>query len=70
MPVYAFRCDVCQKEFDAFLTYDELDSGGNSKLQSCPKCDSYNVRRIIKIVVPVIYRGDGFTLKKEDKSNG
>ena len=67
-PLYDFHCDVCSNEFEVFMTYDDVDQNLNPKKQNrCPKCDSQRTRKILKSVA-VIYKADGFTLKKNESS--
>ena len=43
MPVYAYRCQDCQKRFAYRMTFDEYDT---RKIQ-CPNCQSAAVQRLI-----------------------
>lgn len=63
MPIYNYRCDDCQKEYSLELSVKDLDTSKETSLKRCPKCKSSKGTRIIKQSVPVVYKGDGFTLK-------
>jgi putative FmdB family regulatory protein len=43
MPLYEFKCNKCEQEFDKILTIKEMES---VKL-ACPKCESGDVKKLI-----------------------
>lgn len=63
---YQFRCLECSYEFDRELTLKEYADG--ALLQECPHCHSINYQRVFS-VVPVIFKGDGFTKAVKDESD-
>ena len=58
MATYTFRCTQCKEEFD-----EEMDRK-ESRTPPCPECGSKKTRKVIQ-ATPVIYKADGFTLKKD-----
>lgn len=52
MPRYAYRCTVCDHE------YDRRQRIGASSEGECPECSA--VARRVFHAVPVIYKGSGF----------
>lgn len=60
MRTYRYRCTLCKKEFEV-----QRDVKDESE-EVCPKCESNQTQRII-LPAPVIYKGSGFTLKREEK---
>ncbi|MEJ5201528.1 MAG: FmdB family zinc ribbon protein [Anaerolineales bacterium] len=46
MPTYEYRCLVCNRRFDIFMTYSEY----GTKPVSCTHCGSTNVQRLISRV--------------------
>lgn len=66
MPFYDLVCSDCKKEFEEFLKYDDVDNQLYVlRIVQCPRCKSNKIKRIIKNSIPVIYKGDGFTKKKD-----
>lgn len=57
MPIYAYRCESCGKEFDVFSRTFEVAP------KACPHCGSQNSRRLL--TVPVI-RAEGISEPKTD----
>jgi putative FmdB family regulatory protein len=43
MPMYEYRCQVCNKKFGKFLSYKEYETAQ----VSCPFCNSPDVTRVI-----------------------
>jgi len=43
MPMYEYRCQECQKQFEIFLTYQDYEE----KTVTCPACGTKNVMRVI-----------------------
>jgi putative FmdB family regulatory protein len=59
--IYTFRCNICNTEFDKdFKLKDVLKKSPKPR---CPECGGSTRKLINKI--PVHYRGDGFTLRKD-----
>ncbi len=46
MPVYAYRCQDCQRKFAIRMTYKEY----GTRAVQCPKCESKKVSRLINRV--------------------
>ena len=46
MPVYEYRCQVCKKQFEVFLSYQDYEK----KTITCPDCGANNIRRMISKV--------------------
>lgn len=44
MPIYEFRCKDCNYNFEELLKISESD-----KKISCPKCQSYNTKKVFSI---------------------
>jgi len=44
MPIYEFRCQKCNKQFETLLTSISDDALAGVK---CPKCKSHQVKKII-----------------------
>lgn len=57
MPVYEYRCNSCNQNFDELLTFS-----GAKETQECPQCHSRETERIIA-VPQVIFKGDGWADK-------
>lgn len=63
-PVYNIRCEDCGKEFEKYITYDEINEELEISISVfCPKCGSKNTHRLISHKIPVIYKAEGFTKK-------
>lgn len=64
MPVYRYRCDECQHEFEELHAID-------AAVPDCPECDAESVKRLI-VSAPTIARGvlthagDGRRASKEE----
>lgn len=59
--IYTFRCNTCNTEFDRdFKLKDVLKKSPKPR---CPHCGKPARKLINKI--PVHYRGEGFTLRKD-----
>ena len=41
MPIFEFRCQACQKEFEEFTSYNQI------KTVTCPKCKSKKIDKQI-----------------------
>ncbi|MGQ9849545.1 MAG: FmdB family zinc ribbon protein [Aggregatilineaceae bacterium] len=52
MPTYAYQCEECGTEFDAFASIAKKEAGWQPR---CPKCSSARIRQIFK-TAPVIAR--------------
>lgn len=59
MPLYAYICEDCETEFDAFATISKKEAGWRPQ---CPKCGSAQTRHIFKMV-PVIARSPALPSK-------
>ena len=68
MPVYDYRCTLCTKLFQEEQSIkDYIEETSNKKV--CPICGKKMIpSRVIMYPVTAVYRGDGFTLKKEPKN--
>jgi putative FmdB family regulatory protein len=42
MPIYEFKCNECDDEFEKMVPFSEAD-----RTQSCPTCQSLNTRKKI-----------------------
>ncbi len=64
MPIYAYRCNNCERQFDARQRFND------DPLTDCIYCDG-NVRRVIT-PVGVVFKGAGFyvTDNRNGKANG
>ena len=60
MPVYAYKCKVCDHEFDLKQRFTD------DRIQVCPVCEG-ETRRVIHHV-PVVFKGSGFYVT--DNRNG
>jgi putative FmdB family regulatory protein len=52
MPIYVYKCEVCETEFEEKQSFDD------DPLTKCPKCAG-SVYRVI-FATPVHYKGAGF----------
>ncbi len=50
MPVYAYVCETCGTEFDAFASIQKKESGWQPR---CPKCGSVQTRHVFKAVAMI-----------------
>lgn len=46
MPIYEYRCQVCKKQFEIFLSYQDYEE----KIIACPACGANNIQRMISKV--------------------
>jgi putative FmdB family regulatory protein len=54
MPTYAYKCENCHHEFDAF-------QGITAKpLRECPACGKNTLKRLIGCGAGIIFKGSGF----------
>ena len=61
MPVYAYKCKNCGRQFDVKQRFSE------EPLTDCPHCQNGRVRRVIS-PVGVVFKGSGFYVT--DNRNG
>ena len=54
MPTYAYVCDKCHHEFDAFQSITA------KPLRECPACGKKALRRLIGTGAGIIFKGSGF----------
>lgn len=54
MPTYAYKCDHCEHEFEAFQSITA------NSLRKCPECTRLKLRRLIGTGAGIIFRGAGF----------
>ena len=54
MPTYAYACENCDHEFDAFQSIKA------SPLRKCPECGERTLKRLIGTGAGIIFRGSGF----------
>ena len=54
MPIYSYKCTKCNKEYDAFKSFDDSD-----KDDICPSCGAVS-KRMITEPGAVIYKGSGY----------
>ncbi len=54
MPTYAYVCDDCHHEFDAFQSITA------KPLRECPACGKKALRRLIGTGAGIIFKGSGF----------
>lgn len=63
MPTYDYECKTCGRfEFSQRITEDPLDE--------CPKCGGNDIRRLISRNVGIIFKGPGFYVTDNRRSNG
>ena len=61
MPIYEYECAACHCRFERKQRFDE------ESVAVCPKCQG-KARRVINSV-PVIFKGSGFYITDNRKSN-
>ena len=61
MPIYEYECGVCHCRFERKQRFDE------EPVAMCPKCQG-KARRVIHSV-PIIFKGSGFYITDNRKSN-
>jgi len=61
VPIYEYECGVCQFRFERRQKFDE------EPVAICPECQG-KARRVIHSV-PVIFKGSGFYITDNRKSN-
>lgn len=54
MPTYAYRCENCHHEFDAF------ESITSKPQRECPACGKNTLKRLIGSGAGIIFKGSGF----------
>ena len=54
MPTYDYKCQSCGHTFEVFQKIND------KHLESCPKCQKNNVKRLIGSGVGIIFKGPGF----------
>jgi len=54
MPTYAYLCQHCRHEFDAFQS---ITAGS---LRKCPQCGKVGLKRLIGTGSGIIFKGSGF----------
>ena len=54
MPTYAYACENCDHEFDAFQSIKA------NPLRKCPKCGERTLKRLIGTGAGIIFKGSGF----------
>ena len=63
MPTYEYLCKACGH------TLEEFQSITEPPLQTCPKCNTDNLARVMGSGVGVIFKGTGFYLTDYRKSS-
>lgn len=64
MPVYNFRCNICENWFEEFVrSYDPSESYPDIK---CPGCGSYDKKKIPSIPSPAIFTQKEGTSKMDN----
>jgi putative FmdB family regulatory protein len=58
MPIYTYRCQTCEHQFETVLRLAEYDDP-----QACPECAATPAKRIIASSVGFVLRGDGWAGK-------
>lgn len=53
MPVYTFKCNSCEYEYDLRQGFNEADP------TTCPNCKKASLHRVYK-PIPVVFKGSGF----------
>lgn len=53
MPVYTYRCDNCEHEFDKHQSFDD------KPLKSCPNCKKRKLNKVYK-PARVMFKGSGY----------
>jgi putative FmdB family regulatory protein len=53
MPVYTYRCEQCNYQFDNFQGFDE------EKLKQCPQCKKMSLYRVYR-PAGVVFKGSGY----------
>jgi putative FmdB family regulatory protein len=48
MPIYEYRCDVCERRFEVLTSFAERDRG-----QICPSCESSRTRVQVSSFAPI-----------------
>lgn len=64
MPVYDYRCQSCGKEFTEERSMEDAPLPC-----ACPFCNKLS-KKIIKMAVPVVFKGDGFYSTSKREGNG
>lgn len=54
MPTYAYACEQCDHEFEAFQSITARS------LRKCPECGKVALRRLIGTGAGIIFKGSGF----------
>ncbi len=54
MPTYAYKCENCHHEFDAFQSITA------KPLRECPACGQNTLKRLIGCGAGIIFKGSGF----------
>ncbi|MBM4027155.1 MAG: zinc ribbon domain-containing protein [Planctomycetes bacterium] len=54
MPTYAYACENCQHQFDAFQSITA------KPLRTCPACGKATLKRLIGTGAGIIFKGSGF----------
>ena len=54
MPTYAYACQKCDHEFDAFQSITA------KPLRKCPACGKASLKRLIGTGAGIIFKGSGF----------
>ena len=63
MPVYTYRCDNCQHEFDKYQSFSE------EALQKCPKCGKLKLNKVYKPAL-IVFKGKGFYATDHHSASG
>jgi len=64
-PVYSYRCTLCTKLFEEEQSIKDYIAD-QSGIKKCPVCHKVmSPSRVIMYPITAVYRGNGFTLRKE-----
>jgi putative FmdB family regulatory protein len=50
MPIYIYKCEKCETEFEAFASIQKKEAGWQPQ---CPKCNSAQTRQIFKPIAMI-----------------
>lgn len=54
MPIYEYRCKLCEKRFELLRGFGQKDASA-----ACPSCGSEQTRRELSVAAPHASSGDG-----------
>ncbi len=66
MPIYEYKCEICNHRFE------ELLMPGEKEPERCPECGNKSIRRMWTGSVGLVFKGSGFYItdyaRKENKN--